>query len=168
MKSKSIVSMLSASALALAMSGPVLAAGETGQTGQYQNGMASPQAAADFSSMYKADNLKDLSVNDSQDQQIGSIDSVLVDDQGEVHVVVRDQQDMNYLVPWDRVTIDDQQQIASIDVSQDQLSMEFSAFEELPPTALDGANGAMPGLNGEPRDTSPGATDPDQPSPGGF
>ena len=162
MQSKSIVSILSASALALALSGPVLAAGETGA-------MGGPQASADPSSMYKADSLMDLSVNDSQGQEIGNIDGVLVDDQGQAHVVVRDQQDTNYLVPWDRVTIDDQQQVASIDIGQDQLSSEFSAFEQMPPTALEQDGGASdPGMMPPPTDPGMGNGATEPPPGGGF
>lgn len=166
MQSRTVYSLLTASALALSMGGALAAQdqsqsgmsggmqSESGTTGMQDQGttsmggMSQQQAQTgqiDISNKYSASSLQNLKVQDSQGQQLGNISDVLIDQDGTVsHVVVAEGSGVfglgggkKYLVPWDQVQIDDQQQTASINVSQDQLSTEFSAFEELPPTALD-------------------------------
>lgn len=144
-------------ALTLALGGSAFAAGEYGagqagamdpQSGQMssQQPMAGQQAGAgqmDLSDQYRASNLEGLAVRDSQGEEIGNINHVLVGQDGKVSNVVVSRGGMlgvgstNYLVPWDRLNIDPQQRAATIDISGDQLDTEFSAFEELPETALE-------------------------------
>lgn len=152
MRYKFMTHILSASALTLVMGAPVYAAGEgeyqdpQAQTGAAQQdpAMQEQQAEVDFANSYKSSSLQDLDVNDMQGETIGQIDDVLIDSEGKVsHVVVSEEGGLlggdgqSYVIPWDQVQFDEQQQTASIDVSQDQLSTEFSAFEELPATKLE-------------------------------
>ncbi len=151
MRYKFITHILSASALTLVMGAPVYAqqqyedpAMQQQEPTVQQDSSMQPQAEADFANSYKSSSLQDLDVNDMQGETIGKIDDVLIDSEGNVsHVVVSEEGGLlggggqNYVIPWDQLQIDDQQQTASIDVSKDQLSTEFSAFEELPPTKLE-------------------------------
>lgn len=156
MQSKFVTHFVSAGALMLALSGGAFAAGEQyggQQTGQMQGqaeqmpGQAGQmqQAQVDFSNVYKASSLQNLEVQGSQGENIGQISEVLIDKNGQVsHVVVSEGGGLfgagggqNYLVPWQQLQIDDQQQIAMLNVSSDQMDTQFSAFEEIPPTSLE-------------------------------
>ncbi len=152
MRSKFFSHILTASALTLVMGGTAYAAGagdyqsqQPGQTGAMQQDQMQQQAGqVDFSNVYKSSSLKDLDVQDPQGESIGKIDDVLIDSNGQAsHVVVAEEGGMlggagqSYVIPWDQLQIDAQQQTASVNVPKDQLSTEFSAFEELPPTKLD-------------------------------
>ncbi len=114
--------VLTASALSLAMSG-AFAAGAGGQ------------AQLDPSNTYRASDLMNIQVKGSDDQDIGSVSELIVDKEGKVsHVVLQESGtlgmgDNKYVVPWDRVSITSPEE-ATIDVSSDQLSSEFAAFDE--------------------------------------
>lgn len=114
--------VLTASALSLAMSG-AFAAG------------AGSQAQLDPANTYRASDLMNIQVKGSDDQDIGSLSELIVDKDGKVsHVVLQESGtlgmgDNKYVVPWDRVSITSPDE-ATIDVSSDQLSSEFAAFDE--------------------------------------
>lgn len=148
MHRKSIASIAIGSALALTLGGTAYA------QGMAQDGMSSDQGTMyqgaaptgqdiNFSDKYKASSLNNLQVKDAQDQDIGQVSEMLIGQDGNVsHVVIGESGFLGvggqqYVIPWDRLQIDPQQQTASIDVSQDQLSAEFAAFDELPQTLLD-------------------------------
>lgn len=148
--------LFSTGALALALSAPALAAGDYGskqqsgaggdqQYGQSAGGAMDQQSGAqvDLSNTYRASNLEGLAVRDAQGQEIGNINHVLIGQDGKVSNVIVSKGGVlgvgttNYLVPWDRLNIDPQQQAAILDINGDQFDTEFSAFEELPGTALE-------------------------------
>ncbi len=112
------------SALSLAMSG-AFAAGAGQQAG----------AQPDPSSSYRASDLMDIQVKNSQDQDLGSVSELIVDQEGKVsHVVLQESGTLGmgenqYVVPWDRVSITSPDE-AIIDVNPDALSSEFAAFDE--------------------------------------
>ena len=155
MRYKFMTHVLSASALTLVMGSAAFAQQEPMQQEPMQqepmdqepmDQAMEQQAEVDFANSYKASTLQDLDVNDMQGETIGKIGDMLIDDQGTVsHVVVMEEGGLlggggqSYVIPWDQVQFDEQQRTASVNVSQDQLSTEFSAFEELPPTKLEQA-----------------------------
>ena len=124
--------ILSASALSLVMSG-AFAAGE--QSPQASAGAMDQQAQLDPSSSYRASDLMDAKVKNSQDQDLGSISELIVDKEGKVsHIVLEESGTLGmgekkYVVPWDRVSITSPDEVL-IDVTPDQLSSEFAAFDE--------------------------------------
>lgn len=122
--------VLTASALSLMMSG-AFAAGEDPQAAA---GGMDQQAQLDPSSSYRASDLMDVQVKNSQDEDLGTISELIVDKEGKVsHVVLQEGGGLGegekYAVPWDRVSITSPEDVL-IDVSPDQLSSEFAAFDE--------------------------------------
>ncbi|MGE0081394.1 MAG: PRC-barrel domain-containing protein [Thiohalomonadaceae bacterium] len=126
--------ILSASALSLVMSG-AFAAGAGEKSPQAGAGAMDQQAQLDPSSSYRASDLMDVKVKNSQDQDLGTISELIVDKDGKVsHVVLQESGTLGmgekkYVVPWDRVSITSPDEVL-IDVNPDELSSEFAAFDE--------------------------------------
>ena len=95
-----------------------------------------------ISDLYRFNNLRGLAVQNNRAHSLGKIGDILIDSEGQVrHILVRSGGILgiggeHYLVPWQRMQIDDEQQIAFIDMPQDRLSAEFAALESVPQTRL--------------------------------
>ncbi len=138
--------LVSASALSLLLAGPVMAAGTQSsqgmeQPGAGQQGMAPPgmgqQAQAPNPQQdYLANNLIGEDVQNSKGDSLGKISNLIITPDGKVSNVVVESGGIagvgadKYVVPFNRVQLSKQQNVAILDVQQGQLSSEFSAFEE--------------------------------------
>lgn len=85
---------------------------------------------------YMVSDLMDKDVRNAQDEELGQVQNLLVSEDGRVtHAVVGAGgvlgvgQEM-YAVPWDRLQFSPDQEHVVLNVEQDQMSTEFSAFEE--------------------------------------
>lgn len=97
---------------------------------------------------YMISELMDKDVRNAQDEELGKVQNLLVSADGRItHAVVGAGgvlgvgQDM-YAVPWDRLQFSPDQEHVVLNVPQDQLSTEFSAFEE---AQLKGGGAQSPG-----------------------
>ncbi len=143
---KSIVTAVSAGALSLALAGPLFAAGEYGSEDSSAMG-TSPEASAGtmgqaaISDAWKASDLSGIDVQNNQGDDLGTISEVFISPDGNVsHVVLSKGGALGiggeqYLVPWERLQLSKDQDLAILDVQEDQISSEFAAFEEMPEDA---------------------------------
>ena len=114
---------------------------ESGIAPQPQEGASIDEAA------YTVSDLMDKDVRNAQDEELGKVQNLLVSEDGRVtHAVVGAGgvlgvgQDM-YAVPWDQLQFSPDQEHVVLNVGKDQLSTEFSAFEE---GQLEGGAGETP------------------------
>lgn len=102
---------------------------------------------------YMVSDLMDKDVRNAQDEELGQVQNLLVSEDGRVtHAVVGAGgvlgvgQDM-YAVPWDRLQFAPDQEHVVLNIEQDQLSTEFSAFEE---SQIQGGESPAAGGAGDP------------------
>lgn len=153
MRMKKATCLLASSALALTLSAPAFSQdmgsdqgmsgtqggmSQGGTSGAMTQGGGAQAQAPDMNKEYTADNLIGMQVQNLQGQDLGSISNLVIDPNGQVSHVVLSRGGIagvgaeKYAVPFDRVQLQKGQNVARIDVSQDQLSSEFAAFEEQP------------------------------------
>lgn len=107
------------------------------ETEKHEGKMEQAAGAPDLSETYQSGQLIGMDVRNNNDEELGEISQLIIDKTGNVtHVVlssggVLGVGGQGYVVPWDRVQLDTDQQRAQIDVSKSRLSSEFSAFEPL-------------------------------------
>jgi sporulation protein YlmC with PRC-barrel domain len=133
MSTRIVVSSCSAAVLALALAGGVQAA--EGAKGA-MTGAKQQQAMADVEKAIKVSKLDGMKVNGPDGKAVGEISEAFLDPaSGQVNYVVLSKGGTlgfggdNYLVPWDSLTIDKAQDIASVNVAEEQWASEFSAYE---------------------------------------
>lgn len=129
MQTKRLKLALGATVLGLGLTSNGIVAQTTDSVGA-RPGSASQ--AADIASSYKASSLMDMDVKNLQNRSLGSISELIINPSGEVtHVVLSEGVGgQSYVVPWDRVSVAPDGRVALLDSSPDQLSSEFSVFEE--------------------------------------
>lgn len=142
---------ITASALSMLLAGPVFAGGEkhqgTTQTESHQGitqsqsgqtGAASQQQQPSMSSSAQVSKLLDQKVKNDQDQELGTINDLVLDQQsGQItHVILSSGGVMGvggeqYAVPWDKIQLEQDKEYVTLTTSVDKgrLSSEFSAFE---------------------------------------
>lgn len=85
---------------------------------------------------HQAKDLIGMDVKNDQGDSLGEINNLVIDPSGKVTYVVLGTGGLaglgekTYAVPWDRVQISPDRDHIVLNVSQDQLSSEFAAFEE--------------------------------------
>lgn len=133
---RTTLGVVSASTLSLLLAGPAIAAGDQAKQSQAGTGMQQQAQAPEPQKDFLANNMIGKEVQNRQGETLGEISNLIVKPDGKVsHVVVESGGIAGvgaekYAVPYDRVQISKQQEVAILDVPQDQLSTEFSAFEE--------------------------------------
>lgn len=139
MNKRSLTMAISAGAFSLALSGALF-----GQEGYQEKSGAADRSGAmqssmpqiDLSAAYKASDLVDMDVKNRQDEDLGKISDLVIDKDGKVsHAVLQEggvlgMGENKYVIPWDRISLSRDQEVAVIDVQRDALSSEFAAFQE--------------------------------------
>lgn len=134
-----MMGVMMVAAMGLASSGAILAAEETGTNGQMGGGMAEEHAAAamqtpDMTNSYVASNVIGKEVHNDKGDQVGELETLIMDKSGQVTYGVLNQGGMlgmggkSYVVPWNRFEITAQGDLR-LNINKDQVSSEFSAFE---------------------------------------
>lgn len=137
MKSNRLKLLLSTVGIVVLLAGTpfVYAAGQQqGMEGQSMNKQS--QSQLNLSRSYQSDHIIGIKVRNNNGQDIGKISQIIFDDNGQATYVVLSTGGIlgmatkDYVVPWSRLNLRHGQKYASIDVQKDQVSSEFSAFEE--------------------------------------
>ncbi len=124
MIAKSIATAFSIGVLSLILSGPIAA--------------ATPQQQPDLTKSFMATDLVGMDVRNNQGDDLGKISNLIVDPNGQIAFVVLEEGGVGglgahkYSVPFDRVQLSKATNVAIVNVPKDQISSEFSAFEEAP------------------------------------
>ena len=93
------------------------------------------QRTPDLATAYRTEKLIGLKVKNNRGEDLGQISQLILNQNGQTtHAVlatggVLGVGQKEYFVPWNRINIRQGQGYANIDVSKDQISSEFSAFE---------------------------------------
>jgi sporulation protein YlmC with PRC-barrel domain len=142
-----ILSAAIIAAMGLATSGVVLAAEESGNSGQMGEGTPAEHAAQamqapDMSNSYVASKIIGREVQNDKGDKIGKLETVIMDKSGQVTYGVLSQGGMlgmggkSYVVPWNRFEITADNKVR-LNVNKDQVSSEFSAFEPQKPQSTE-------------------------------
>lgn len=108
------------------------AEGEMGQAGKQQ------ELPFDMATSYTASDVMDKQVKNEEDKDLGKINELVINDEGQItHAILAKGGVLGvgaklYAIPWDRIDLSKEREHVVLNVSEDQLSTEFSAFEEMP------------------------------------
>lgn len=98
---------------------------------------ADPQSSGQaITNSYRASDLEGMPINGTQGREIGEISEVIISPDGKVSHVVMSKGGVlgvggdKYLVPWNRIRLQPDQNIARVDVNEDKVAAEFAAYEE--------------------------------------
>ncbi len=108
----------------------------------YAQERTAPGAAAnqmqpvELGSNYEAKNLIGKDVRNDQGEKLGKIKNLVIDPSGRVTYAVLETGgivglgEKTYAIPWDRIHVSSDRKHMTLNVSKDQISSEFAAFEE--------------------------------------